>query len=190
MKAKKQIESKPLKKTGAKKSIKKLSKNKTIKPTKPTKNKAPEKETIKPDIKEPKKRGRPRLTPIIDPGPSQEERIKQDEALFQLFLIAYEENDLNISLACKKIKISRDKYYNNWVKFPDKAARIFDVQKSLMEIANSKYWGIIKNMSIIKPTREAVAILLDAKKNEKITNPVETNKINELLKVLNPNNYK
>lgn len=121
------------------------------------------------------------------PPPTEDEK---EAALKQRFLKAYKRTDRHIANSCKAAGVSRTKVYKVWMKDKQFLADMAEVEDQFMDLAKSKVWGIIKNIDIKKPGREATQILLEIIKKDKTVNPAEKGKLEELADLLNPHGYK
>lgn len=124
----------------------------------------------------------------------------KEEILKDRFLKAYKSSDGYISRACDKANISRSKVYKDWLKNDENfKEKLEDIDESFVDLAVSKVYGIIKNLSVKKPNREGVLVLLEVIRKKGINRGfgdipqdqgTDKNKIDQIAKLLNPNGLK
>lgn len=161
---------------------------------------------LKPDKKTKKKPDKPNQDNKSIPD-KKTKRTKKDpqkliaeEVLKERFLKAYKASDGYISRACEKANISRTKVYTEWLKNdPSFKEKLEEIDESFVDLGISKLQGIIKHISVKKPSREGVTVLLEYIRKKGIKRGfgdvpqdqgTDKNKIDQIVSLLNPKGLK
>lgn len=161
---------------------------------------------LKPDKKTKKKTDKPNQDNKSIPHKNTKNTKKasqtfnEEDLLKDRFLKAYKANDGYISRACEKANISRSKVYQNWlVNDPSFKEKLEEIDESFVDLGISKLHGIIKHISVKKPSREAVTVLLEYIRKKGVKRGfgdipqdqgTDKNKIDQIVSLLNPKGLK